>query len=109
MPTLFASSTIAKELEEFGIARLPRLISSRALADMQSAFAARLCGIRWNDYDGYARTERYRFMIQDVLTMAQGFVDVAVHPLVKEALREYLGVTFEAVEAKGWNSSLMTW
>src|SRR5437016_2958625 len=71
---------------------------------MQAAFAARLKRMRWNDNDGYERTERYRFMVQDVLTLAQGFVDIGLHPLVKEALRKYLGGPFELVEAKGWRS-----
>ena len=43
-------------------------------------------------------------MVQDVLTLAQGFVDVALHPQVKEAAHDYLGDTFELVEAKGWKS-----
>ena len=43
-------------------------------------------------------------MVQDVLTLAQGFVDIALHPLVKEALHAYLNGPFELVEAKGWKS-----
>jgi hypothetical protein len=95
---------IAKDLTEHGIARLPCLVNADVLRDMQAAFSARLSGMRWNDNDGYERTERYRFMVQDALTLAQGFVDCALHPLVKEALREYLGESFELVEAKGWKS-----
>jgi len=98
------SSQIAKELEKDGIARLPQLVSPETLKDMQSAFAGRLKALRWNDNDGYERTERFRLMVQDVLTLAQGFVDSALHPLVKEALREYLGEPFELCEAKGWKS-----
>ena len=71
---------------------------------MQAAFGARLGRLRWNDNDGYERTERHRFMVQDVLTLGQGFVDVALHPLVKELLRAYLGNSYELVEAKGWKS-----
>jgi hypothetical protein len=104
MSNLVASGTIAEQIEEFGIAQLPRLVNAQTLRDMRTAFAARLRNLRWNDCDGYERTERYRFMVQDVLTLAQGFVDIALHPLVKEALRDYLGETFELVEAKGWKS-----
>jgi hypothetical protein len=43
-------------------------------------------------------------MVQDVLTLDQGFVDAALHPLVKETLRGYLGESYELVEAKGWKS-----
>lgn len=94
----------AKELEHHGIVRLPELVSRDTLADMQRAFARRLQRLRWNDFDGYEKTEPYRHMVQDILTLAQGFVDVSLHPLVKETLHEYLGDAFELVEAKGWLS-----
>jgi hypothetical protein len=95
-------SPLAQELAERGIARLPPLVSDKTLAEMQDAFAARLTGLRWNDRDGYERTERFRHMVQDVLTLAQGFVDVALHPLVRETLNEYLGDSYALVE--GWKS-----
>jgi hypothetical protein len=97
-------ATLAEELHTTGITRLPALVSAETLRDMQTAFAARLGRLRWNDNDGYERTERHRFMVQDVLTLAQGFVDIALHPLVKETLRSYLDGPFELVEAKGWKS-----
>ena len=43
---------------------------------MQAAFSARLV-VRVDNQDGYERTERFRQMVQDVLTLAQGFVDIA--------------------------------
>jgi hypothetical protein len=98
------SSEIVRDLTTDGIARLPSLVSPETLREMQAAFAVRLGRLRWNDQDGYERTERFRHMVQDVLTLAQGFVDVALHPLVKDALREYLGEEYELVEAKGWKS-----
>lgn len=98
------ATSIAGELETEGIAILPQLISQDTLHDMQAAFAARLSRLRWNDHDGYERTERFRHMVQDILTLAQGFVDVALHPFVCGALREYLGDGFALVEAKGWKS-----
>ncbi len=60
--------------------------------------------MRWNDFDGYEKTEPYRHMVQDILTLDQGFVDVALHPMIKQMVREYLGNGFELVEAKGWKS-----
>src|SRR5207302_10174952 len=45
-----------------------------------------------------------RYMSPDLLTLAQGFIDLALHPLVKEVMRRYIGPTFELVEAKGWKS-----
>ena len=95
---------LVTELEENGIVLLPNLLTKAQLSGMQRTFAARLRRMRWNDFDGYEKTELYRHMVQDVLTHDQGSVDLALHPIVKEVLGEYLGTRFELVEAKGWKS-----
>ena len=97
-------SPMTKELEETGIVIIPDLLTASQLRGMQVSFNARLRRMRWNDFDGYEKTDRYRHMVQDVLTLDQGFIDAALHPVVVPALREYLGDTFELVEAKGWKS-----
>jgi hypothetical protein len=43
-------------------------------------------------------------MVEDVLLLDQGFVDLALHPLTKQVLTRYLGHKFELNEAKGWRS-----
>jgi hypothetical protein len=91
------------ELDRNGIVILPLLISKQQLHAMQRAFEARLHRVRWNDLDGYER-ELYRHLVQDVLTLDQGFVDIALHPLVTGVIRQYLGSAFALVEAKGWRS-----
>ncbi len=87
-----------------GVVRLPHLLSPPQLKAMQEAFAAKLQRMSWNDVAGYERTEKYRHMVQDVLILEQGFLDAAIHPLVKQILGEYLGPHFQLVEAKGWRS-----
>src|SRR5207253_10326159 len=96
---------LTKELEENGIVIIPDLLTGSQLRGMQVGFNARLRRMRWNDFDGYEKTDRYRHMVQDVLMLEQGFIDAALHPVVISALREYLGDTFELVEAKGWKRS----
>ena len=96
--------SLTTELEQNGIVLLPNLLTLAQLRGMQQAFEVKLRRMRWNDFDGYEKTELYREMIQDVLTLDQGFVDVALHPLVKQILREYIGERFQLVEAKGWRS-----
>jgi hypothetical protein len=91
------------ELDRNGIVILPSLVSDQQLHVMQRSFEARLRRVRWNDSDGYER-ELYRHVVHDALTLEQGFVDIAIHPLVKGVLRRYLGSTFALVEAKGWRS-----
>src|SRR3984893_16945755 len=96
--------TLAAELETNGIVVLPNLLTPEQLHGMQQAFEARLRRMRWNNFDGYYKTERFRHMIEDVLLLDQGFLDLALHPLVKQILNRYLGVDYELTEAKGWKS-----
>lgn len=95
---------LAAELDQNGIVVLHNLLSPEQLGGMQRAFASRLRRLRWNNFDGYQKTEPYRLMVEDVLTLDQGFVDLALHPIVKEVLHRYLGDEFELTEAKGWKS-----
>ncbi len=95
---------IVAELETNGIVVLPPIVSDQQLAEMQRAFATRLRNLRWNNFEGYQKTEVYRHMVEDVLLLDQGFVDIAIHPLVKQILDRYLGPQFELTEAKGWKS-----
>jgi hypothetical protein len=71
---------------------------------MQTAFVARLTNLRWNNFDGYEKTEPYRHMIEDVLLLDQGFVDLALHPIVKNIVKNYVGPNAELTEARGWKS-----
>lgn len=95
---------LAHRLDVDGIVTLPNLLSAEQLAAMQQAFSLRLERLRWNDFDGYEQTELYRHMVHDVLTVEQGFVDVALHPIIKGVLNRYLGDEWELTEAKGWKS-----
>jgi len=97
-------TSLVRTLETDGCVRLPRLVSDDVLHEMQQVFASRLQHLRWNNCDGYERGERLRLMVQDVLTLAQGFIDLAIHPLVTAVLDEYLGSNYSLCEAKGWKS-----
>ena len=101
---LAQAESLASELEQNGVVMLPSLLTAEQLRGMQSAFAVRLKRLRWNQFDGYQRTEPYRLMVEDVLLVDQGFVDLALHPLVNEIAARYLGPKYELTEAKGWES-----
>jgi phytanoyl-CoA dioxygenase PhyH len=96
-------SDVLRSLERDGVVVIPNFLSTNQLQRMKTAFDARLKHVRWNDIDGYEK-ERFRHVIENVLPLDQGFVDAALHPLVKEALREYVGERYQLVEAKGWRS-----
>lgn len=97
-------TALVAELDRSGIVVLPTLITPAQLRQMQLAFESRLRRMRWNNIEGYQKTERHRHMVEDVLLLDQGFVDLAVHPLVKQILTRYLGNNYELTEAKGWKS-----
>src|ERR1051325_11495395 len=101
---LASVEALLAELDANGVVVLPSIVSDEQLREMQHAFAARLEHVRWNNFDGYYRTETYRHMVEDLLMLAQGFVDLAVHPLVKAILSRYLGQEYQLTEAKGWKS-----
>ncbi|MCU1266085.1 MAG: uncharacterized protein JWM21_2403 [Acidobacteria bacterium] len=98
------AARLCAELETEGIVVLPSLLTDEQLRGMQQAFATKLRRLRWNNFDGYQKTELYRHMVEDVLLLDQGFVDLAIHPLLKQILNLYLGDTYELTEAKGWKS-----
>ena len=95
---------LASKLDADGVVLLPQLLPPITLCAMQAAFDSRLQTLRWNNFDGYQKTEPYRHMVEDVLTLEQGFVDLVLHPLVKGVLNKYLGQQYELTEAKGWKS-----
>ena len=98
-----AVDKILARLEQDGVVSMPNLFDAGQIAAMQRAFDARLRRLRWNNLDGYEKTEPNRHMVEDVLTLGQEFLDAALHPLVKEVLSRYLG-RFALVEARGWRS-----
>lgn len=100
----FDVDALVSELESNGLLVLPQLLDAHKLRGMQKALEARLRRMRWNNFDGYHKTERFRHMIEDVLLLEQGFVELALHPLVKQILSRYLGTDYELTEAKGWKS-----
>src|SRR6266536_396110 len=95
---------IVAELSENGVVMLPSLFTEQQLHGMQRAFDVRLKRLRWNNLDGYEKTEPYRHMVENLLVLDQGFVDAALHPTVKAILNRYLGEKYELVEARGWRS-----
>jgi|ERR1051325_9133606 hypothetical protein len=106
-PTIDSDSSIveglAKQLKKDGLVRLPPLVDAERLKAMQSGFRARLGAMRCNNIDGYEK-ELHRHVVQDVLTVDQGFVDIGLHPIVKGVLQRYLSESYALVETKGWRS-----
>ncbi|MDX2193210.1 MAG: phytanoyl-CoA dioxygenase family protein [Gemmatimonadales bacterium] len=103
-----AVTSYAEQLDRDGIVVVPRFVQGAMLAGMQRAFARALERPRWNNFDGYSKTELYRHMVEDVLMLDQGFVDFALHPVIVQTVREYVGDNVQLREAKGWLSKPTT-
>jgi len=99
---------LTAQLDTEGVIRLPQLLTEAQLNGMQSAFNVRLKRLRWNNLEGYEKTEPYRHMVENLMLLDQGFVDIALHPIVKGILNRYLGTRYELVEARGWRSQPTT-
>ncbi len=95
---------VFQRLKQDGVVVLPSLLTRAQLDGMQRSFAARLKRLRWNHIEGFQKTELYRHMVYDILTLDQGFIDISLHPVVKGVLSRYIGPSFALVEAKGWQS-----
>lgn len=104
MATQIAAPDPVMELEDTGIVVFHDLVPPAQLRSMQLAFRSRLKRMRWSDIDGYLKNDRYRHMVPDVLTLDPGFLELPLHPRVKEIARAYLGDRYALVEAKGWLS-----
>src|SRR6185295_16323903 len=89
---------LVSRLEEDGIVVLHDLLPPEQLRAMQLAFGSKLSRVRWNNLDGYQKTERYRHMVEDVLVLDQGFVNLVLHPRVRSVLNRYLGDQCELTE-----------
>ena len=72
------AENLAAKLDTDGIVLLPDLVSTETLNQMQHAFDTRLRRVRWNNFEGYQRTEQFRHMVEDVLLLDQGFVDAVL-------------------------------
>ena len=57
------ASSITNELAVNGIALLPDLLTADQLRAMKVGFDARLRRMRWNNSNGYEKTERYLSLI----------------------------------------------
>lgn len=96
--------SVLAALDRDGAVTLPQLVSADTLKDMQAEFGARLKYFATNDVTGYVHTELMRVGVPDVLTLAQGFIDIGVHSLVMGVMERYVGKAYALAEAKGWET-----
>jgi hypothetical protein len=97
-------AAIVAALETDGLVLVENLVAPAALEAMQEAFAHVLEQMNWNTARGYQRTDRHRLMVEDILILDPAFQELALHPDVKTAMRQYIGDHFVLSEVRGWET-----
>ena len=104
LPDASTVDSLTEILRRDGVVILPPLLDASAWTSMRLAFESRLKHLRFNTVDGYEITEPYRDVVENVLLLDQGYIDIALHPIVLGVLTAYLGHSYVLAEAKGWRS-----
>lgn len=100
-----AAADVVEALERDGIAVLPDFLTGDALASIQDSFNRALARPNFNTWVGYEQNEKWRVLVENLLMLdPHCMTDCAVHPLVGEVLRRYVGPDVALVEARGWKT-----
>lgn len=97
-------NVVLDALERDGIAMLPGLLKPDRLARLRTAFGQALERPSFNTWRGYEQTEKWRLVIEDVLTLDPAAFAAALDPQVLSTLRAYVGPDVALVEARGWRT-----
>ncbi len=97
-------SPVLEKLERDGVVMLPSLLSPHQLQRLQQSFNQALEHPSFNTWSGFEQNEKWRRLVENVLTLDPTAVSLALHPLVKGVLSSYLGPNFALVEARGWET-----
>ena len=95
---------LIQTLEEDGIVLLPELLAESELSAMQASFDMELKQPRWNTSSGYQQNEKWRLLLEDVLTLDPAFLTLAIHPLARSIFSQYIGSSYILAEARGWET-----
>ena len=99
------AADVTEALERDGIAVLPNFLTGAALASIQDSFNRALARPSFNTYIGYEQNEKWRVLVENLLALdPHCLTDCAVHPLVGDVLRSYVGPDVALVEARGWKT-----
>ncbi len=96
--------TIREELDRDGISILKGELSSSNLLKMKIAFESQLFLPRFNTSSGYQQNEKWRFLIEDLLTLSQEFYFPIYSEDLISVIRGYIGNDFQMTEARGWKT-----
>ena len=103
--TQFDIDQTSATLERDGIVVLPNFLQGDALASIQDSFTRTLARPSFNTWSGYEMIEKWRVQIENLLMIdPHCYSDCALHPVVTEVVRRYVGEDAALVEARGWKT-----
>lgn len=95
---------VLSQLEQDGIAVIEGLIPQDQLSLMQQCFEQNLSHPRFNTWTGYQQNEKWRLLIEDLLTLSPAFYYPIQNEQLMNICREYIGDKFQMTEARGWKT-----
>jgi hypothetical protein len=93
-----------KEIREKGIVVLDEGLPAEVLDKMQQTFNRQLAQPQFNTWSGYQQNEKWRLLIENLLTHSSAFLYPALQPQLMEICRQYIGEGFQMTEARGWKT-----
>lgn len=95
---------VKRQLDETGIAVLADPLPVKVLQKMQTTFAQQLTHPQFNTWTGYQQNEKWRLLIEDLLTLSPAFLFPVLNDSIMEICRQYIGTDFQMTEARGWQT-----
>lgn len=103
-PHLTDRQAILDQLALEGLALVDGLVAPEGLRAMQETFGRVLGQLNWNTSRGYQASDRHRRMVEDILTLDPAFLELALHPAIKEIVGAYIGPHYVLSEVRGWET-----
>lgn len=95
---------VKSQLDENGIAVIEDALPTEILQKMQSTFVKQLAHPQFNTWNGYQQNEKWRLLIEDLLTLSPAFLYPVINDSLMEVCRQYIGDDFQMTEARGWKT-----
>ncbi|MCX2792549.1 phytanoyl-CoA dioxygenase family protein [Vibrio sp. Sgm 5] len=95
---------ILKQLRENGIVVLDGYVPLPKLEQMQRCFDQHLTHPQFNTWTGYQQNERWRLLIENLLTLSPAFLYPIQHDDLMHICRDYIGDRFQVTEVRGWKT-----
>jgi hypothetical protein len=97
-------ANITQQLQQTGIVVLENLLPEHELSRMQQCFEQQLAHPRFNTSNGYQQNEKWRLLIEDLLTLSPAFLFPLFNQQLMDVCCQYIGSGFQLTEARGWQT-----